>query len=100
MEDIEKLLDAKYDQLWKEVTFKLKALVWLKEKCNNTESFHSLYYDNVETIDTITRMYLDYKLRHSELDLPAKWFVSFYPGYIQVDCNAYIPKNLENNPFN
>jgi hypothetical protein len=97
MEDIEKILDTKYDQLWKEVTFKLKALAWLKEQCGNTEYAHVFYYDNASNIDTIAKMYLNYKLMHSELELPANWIVTVFHDYVQVDCNAYMPATLKTN---
>lgn len=98
MEDIKTLLNTKYDQLWNEVSFKLRALAWLKEQLSNKETYHSIYYD-VSDIDTIQRMYLNYRLEHSELELPEDWTITVLPGYIQVYC-ANCDKNDENNPFN
>lgn len=101
MDDIQKLLDTKYDQLWKEVEFKLKAFIWLKEQNNDPNNYYGIYY-NDNNIGQIAKMYLQYKLAHTDLEFPKSWRVNIYREYIEIHCgdNQESYKALENNPFN
>lgn len=101
MEDIEKLLDTKYDQLWREVEFKLKAFIWLKEKNNDQDRYYPIYY-NDNNIGQIAKMYLQYKLAHTDLAFPKSWRINIHREYIDILCEdeQESHKALENNPFN
>lgn len=101
MEDIEKLLDTKYDQLWREVEFKLKAFRWLKEQNDDQTNYYAIYY-NDNNIGQIAKMYLQYKMAHTNLGFPENWRVNIYREYIEIHCSDYqeSSKDLENNPFN
>lgn len=101
MENIKDLLDTKYDQLWKEVEFKVKALIWLKEQNNDRNNYYTIYY-NDNNIGQIAKMYLQYKLAHYDLEFPKNWRVNIYREYIEIRCedSQETDKDLENNSFN
>lgn len=100
MDDIKKLLDTTYDQLWREVEFKLKAFIWLKEQNNDPNHYYTICY-NDNNINQIAKMYLQYKLAHHDLELPKNWRVNIYRDYIEIHCDdcQESDKALENNPF-
>ena len=101
MDGIKELLDSNYDQLWKEVEFKLKAFIWLKEQNNDPNRYYAIYY-NDGNIGQIAKMYLQYKLAHTAIDFPKSWRVTISREYIEILCEddqeSY--KALEENPFN
>jgi hypothetical protein len=101
MDNIKELLDSNYDQLWKEVTFKLKAFIWLKEQNNDQNRYYGIYY-NDGNIGQIAKMYLQYKMAHTDLGFPENWRVNIYREYIEILCEDLqeSSKDLENNPFN
>lgn len=101
MENIKDLLDTKYDQLWKEVSFKLKAFIWLKEQNDDQGRYYGIYY-NDNNIGQIAKMYLQYKLAHTDLEFPENWHVIVHREYIEILCEDHQEpsKDLENNPFN